>query len=618
MRLVRSFDARGVIVAPLVIVALARSAAAIYIDEQQNWSLRARIYSQGSIRIQESETDTVPPAFAGQLVQQRNFYNPELDVKLTDYTAPMRKTFLEWLAPDELRMRVAAWGFYDGIYDYGSSQFGNSAARINKNYPDLTVRTSAFFLQGDDFNCPRRGSIAGIGEGCVGKDGRPLPNVQASFPGVTVLNPRSIYANQNRINELYLSYSKGPVFVRLGRQAISWGESDTIALLDQNNPFDTTLAAPGVFEDLDEARIPLWTLRGSFNLFNNWGPFSSAFVEAYWVPGFIDTNVGFLPMLTASPYSPRGQDPQTTVDQLTGGLPFQYQFILLDRTPDQTMSNSRWGVRLQTVVARDYTVSAWYYKTFPNAPVPVSLGTTAYQNPQGPGRIFGYTTQTVHLLTDVVGAGTTFFVEPLDGIARINAVYFINEPGFIPQLNLGACSPAPGQPIPPLCDPSQTNPLSLLTFVGSVPKADILRWELGFDRFFFIRALNPTNSFTFVSALVGGWNLSETSQRDFRFNGIRVPGKVGDSPDDFVNLNKVDAFVQFTLQTDYMHGKLQPRMTTIINRENVWVFHPSLTYRYSDSLLFGLDFIGIVGDFYQVGFFRDRGQVAGRVTYQLN
>ena len=617
MRLIR-FGGRWLL-APLLVAVAACTAQAIYIDEEQNWSLRARVYSQGSVRIQRSEIDTVPPAFAGQLVQHRNFFNPELDAKLTDYTTGLRGTFLNWLAPDELRMRVAGWGFYDGIYDYGSSQFNNTASQINAPYPNVTIRTGAFFLQGDQFACPRRTDIGDLRQVCVLPNGRPIPSVPVSYPNSEVLEPREIYSDQQRVNELYLSYSKGPVFLRVGRQAISWGESDTIALLDQNNPFDVTLAAPGLFEDLDEARIPLWTVRGSFNLFNTLGPFSSGFVEAYWVPGDIDTNIGFLPMLTASPYSPRGQNPQSTVEQLLAGTGarLQYQFVLLDRLPENTMSNSRWGVRLQTVVARDYTVSAWFYRTFPNAPVPQSLGSTAYANPAG-GRIFGFTTQTVHELTSVVGAGTTFFLEPVDGIVRINAVYFIDEPGFVPQINLGACAVPVGQPLPPHCRPEQRDQLTILTNVGSVPKQDVLRWEVGFDRFFFMRWLNPTNSFVLVSALVGAYNLSETSQTNYRFNGIRVPGALGTVPDDFVDLNKVDAFAQFTLQTDYLHGRLQPRMTTIINRENVWVFHPSLTYRWTDWLLFGVDMIGIVGDYYQVGFFRDRGQVSARVTYQLN
>ena len=49
---------------------------------------------------------------------------------------------------------------------------------------------------------------------------------------------------------MYVSLTKGRVFLRVGRQTISWGESDTIALLDQSNPFDVTRAIPGVLQDI--------------------------------------------------------------------------------------------------------------------------------------------------------------------------------------------------------------------------------------------------------------------------------------------------------------------------------------------------------------------------------
>src|SRR5262249_27464573 len=151
---------------------------------------------------------------------------------------------------------------------------------------------------------------------------------------------RDIYGLRYRVNEAYVNISKGPLFVRIGRQAISWGESDTIGLLDANNPFDTTIQ-PGLYADLDESRIPLWTVRATYQLFTTLGPFSSGFLDSYWVPGMIDTSVSPLQVSSGSPYSsppPAG-----------GG---QEVFQVL---PDQKMGNSRYGVRFQNVVARDYT-----------------------------------------------------------------------------------------------------------------------------------------------------------------------------------------------------------------------------------------------------------------------
>src|SRR5205814_10456527 len=63
----------------------------------------------------------------------------------------------------------------------------------------------------------------------------PPPSRPTLFPYTTLF--RSF-----RINEAYFNLAKGPLFVRVGRQTISWGESDTIALLDQSMPFNLTMA----------------------------------------------------------------------------------------------------------------------------------------------------------------------------------------------------------------------------------------------------------------------------------------------------------------------------------------------------------------------------------------
>jgi len=44
--------------------------------------------------------------------------------------------------------------------------------------------------------------------------------------------------------ECYLDLVKGPVFLRLGRQNLAWGETDLFRLLDGINPWTTPLAGP--------------------------------------------------------------------------------------------------------------------------------------------------------------------------------------------------------------------------------------------------------------------------------------------------------------------------------------------------------------------------------------
>jgi hypothetical protein len=609
------------------LVAVAASpAAAVYIDEDQNISLRLRAYSQFSVRLRDSrsaipeepspvtgereETQTVPGVKAGQMVQNRWFANPELDANLTPYLRWMNKGVMKWLAPDDLRMRVAGWLFYDGIYDYGPDQFNRSQKMINENFNNFVpfqtsrpdgIREGGWYLQGRKVRVDQLRDSDGAAR---------ASSIEEFFPGYELKDPREHYAHHRRINEFYLSYSKGPVFLRVGKQSISWGESDTIALLDQTNPFNVLLSAPGFFQDIDEARIPLWTVRASYDLFSNIGPFSSGFVEAYWVPGSIDTNVGYSPILTASPYSAPGPDP----GRGNPIFPSTFQFIYFDQLPEKNLGNSRYGFRFQTVYDRFLTLQAWFYRTFPQQPVPMKIGFSPQEGLRRDIQVVDtngratnlFIVSLQHRLTSVYGVAGTFFSEWLDGIIRINAQLFENEPGFIPDVNLRIGSPSES-----------------VFGAGDLPLADVLRYELGFDRFFFFRPLNPTNSFILTASIVGSWNLDHTSNKDFRAGGLVKTGlrdgiQRGSEIDDYVQAKKAEAQAQITLQSDWMHGKIQPRLTTIVYTRGTWAVHPSVTYRVSDWLLLGADFRWIGGEYQALGFFRDRGDLSFRVTYQLN
>ncbi len=605
------------------VLLVASAAGAIYLDEDQNVTLRARIYSQAAIRTEDSQVFTVPTTKTGQLIQQRNFANPEIDAKLTPYTNWMQGSWLEWLAPDDLRFRVAAWGFYDGIYDYGASQFDRSQKIINSTFngavPNMRgqPRTNGWFVRGENIKLSAMNNAETFGD---------------VFPDYELYDPREIYGYQIRENELYLSYSKGPFFLRVGKQSISWGESDTVALLDQSNPFDLTLAAPGFFQDIDEARIPLYTVRTSYNLFDVLGPLSSGFIEGYLVPGNIDNTVAITPLLTASPYSVRGVDPQQLAGLPGGVFPPTFQFLFFDHLPKQDFDSSRWGIRFQTVVNRFLTLQAWVYRTFPQSPVPVKVGFGG-RNQAGstPVQINGqnfFIIALEHKPVMVYGLAGTFFSEWLDGIVRLNAQLFEHEASFIPERNLNICSINPDEPRN--C-PGGRNPI---TSPGHIPYADVLRYEIGFDRFFFFRALNPTNSFVFSTSVVGSYNASYTAENHFRFGGQLKPGPVcfqgdgngncavfrqrGQFQDDYTNAYPLDAQFQMTFQTDYMHGRLSPRLTYIQFVRGTAALHPTLIYRWNDWLLFQADYQYISGAFQSLGFFRDRDQFALRVTYQLN
>jgi hypothetical protein len=609
---------RIVLVLCLLLPAVAR---ALPLDEGRHVQLRARLYTEASISTQDSEPQTRTAHATGQLFSHRTFFNPELDADLRPWVP---------LDLDTIGLRFALWSFYDGIYDYGTSQYDRARDALGARFSE--GHTSSAAVTGNDRQRSPYRTFAYQPDPVWGGD--------APF----------------RLNEAYVDLAKNGASLRVGRQAISWGESDTIALLDQTNPFDLTRGAPGIFEDVDEARIPLWTIRATLPLVRSLGPITDAFLDTYLVPGSIDTTVAQPPLLRVSPYAPPEDDPQALIDTFRAIIPEDLQSLLFDKKiglgglhfvqydhlPSRSMANSRWGLRLQTVLARDYTASLWFYRTFTQVPVPrfkaldLSRAPAIHPGTHGPSQLI---TETVHRPVNVFATAVSTYSELLKGVLRAQAMYFLDEAAFIPNENL---------PFERLVrQPALRRLLAGLgvdlpggRYAGNVPTADFLRWEIGYDRNFFVRALNPSNGFILVGAFVGSWNLSETfTGKDYRYYGQRKPSKTGlrtganvnDLPDgfeavgklrtvpgDFVDLKPVETFFQTTVQTDYMHGRLSPRLTVIINPRGTYVVAPSVQYRWSDHLLFDLRYVAIEGGFFQTGFFRDRDQVSARATVLLN
>ena len=607
----------------------ASPSSAYYLDNDRNFNVRLRAYTQLAIMTQDSGEGwpTGKGAYsAGDLASHRNFYNPEFDAKLTDYTAWMNSAGLSLISPDEFKFRFAWWGFYDGLYDYldGPWNYNRQQLKARQAQSDNVTRESFSF---NDEN----------------------------------KNPRHIYGSRNRINELYLDYTKGRFFFRVGRQAISWGESDDVALLDVSNPFDLTMGAPGIFQDLEEARIPLWTLRSTIKLFDSWGPVSSAFADMYLVPGIIDTTVPINPMSGGvSPYGPDQADPQLSLPSSAALLPGYVRVSLVDRLPSNTWANSRWGARLEGVFLRDYTVQGWFFRTFPEQPTPHITGAPGGIElgppPLGTGRIkpvqiddrgfrtpvcLGADGNPVKRLTigrtpggracslavpvvtildrrleSVIGIAGSWFSQPLNGIIRTEAEYFVDEQAFIPDQNLNPQAQVPGSGV-----------------VNRTPTTNYLRYVIGYDRFFFFRPLNPSNSFTLSTAWHGQWNLFESRSRDFRTPITKASGPDSSKPQtagpatspiappgNFVNQDRWDSnFLQIALQSDYMHGRLQPRLVALFDVSGIFVFEPTATFRVTDNILVSGTYIAIEGSRKaSFGVFRNHDQAQIRVTFQLN
>ena len=86
------------------------------------------------------------------------------------------------------------------------------------------------------------------------------------------------------------------------------------------------------------------------------------------------------------------------------------------------------------------------------------------------------------------------------------------------------------------------------------------------------------------------------------------------------NAYKFDSnFLQIALQSDYLHGRLQPRLVALFDVSGIFVFQPTATFRLTDNILLTGTYIAIEGSRKaSFGIFRIHDQAQLRVTYQLN
>jgi len=345
----------GRLVLGLAVLGAGSAAHAYYLDQSRNFDVRLRTYSQVAIATESSRES--PPTFSpGDLFSQRNFYNPEFDANLTNYVGWTRNApGFSLIAPDEFKFHSAWWGFYDGMFDYLSPQWRDALRAVPRSR-----QSSSDDIDGETthFNDENK-------------------------------NPRNILGKRNRINELYLDFSKGRLFTRIGRQSIAWGEADAIVFMDVINNFDLTMGVPGIFMDLEEARIPFWAIRNTLHLADNWGPLSSLFADTFVVPGPIDTTVPLTsPAFFGFPYSQPGQDPLRNPATAPLIVPLPLETVLVDRLPKNNWSETRWGARLtgvniesngdgDTAMAKAYWVAT--YRSISNPD-----GVAAYAKLAGP------------------------------------------------------------------------------------------------------------------------------------------------------------------------------------------------------------------------------------------
>ncbi len=636
--------------------------AAVYLDGNRNFKITGQFYTQSRIRMQNSDGPlglngggTQPMVHRWDPIQWRNVANPVFEGDLGKA--------LHWKWIDDLSFRFAGRFIYDGIFDFGADQFRRelrrhlvSAASPSPNAtdpnpgPGLGGNEPVAIYQGTK---PVEANDGGLGP-CGSSPPFLSPVCEIANPqqraarlrNQEIFDPRNEFARHVDPWEIYVNLQKGPVFFRVGRQSLAWGESDGQRLLDGINPLDQLFGLP-FDEDIDEQRIPLWMLRGNIQLVDNWGPLANFTLEGFWVPGVIDVTQNPTPLGGDYPYAPpSGCDPQFIANEQgkadTGGTrpanegcnrtdggvlpPGSIKTSLYERLPAKRMKNSRFGLRMLGVLFRDYTISVGAYRSWADVPQPrvhytdlltATPGTGFDGHPPFPTATIAELT---HGQVDVIGGSLSFFQKRLlPGVLRAEAGYFMGEPALVPIANIGN--------IPVTEDFVAGQGIFLDTFV---PEADYIRWVIGYDMYQVnVPWLSQTNNIVVVAQWFNSLNISGTGPYEKLAAEIGVPPSYGKFDFGITEPNatgqccrieapKYQSLGNITFQSFSMHGLLVPQITFVGDISGWGAVLPNVTYRIQNDLLIKFGYSAIFGNFFGGGIFRDRDQIGARLTYLLS
>lgn len=481
-----------------LVLTLTGVAEAIYLDKKKTLEFSAKLQTRASFRTQDSSGFTFPEVDTWDLVQHRNIAYLEFQHDLRSLIQeagcfrPLKRAGIN------VKYRLVGRFLYEGVYDYGPQPF-QDVRDANKDVIDS-------------------------------------------------------FKKEAELWEGYGDIDRGPLFVRFGLQNLAWGETDVFRLLDGINPLDNTYG--GVFEDLDDRRIPLAILRVSYN-FGRVGPVSTTSLEAFWNPTGLDN--------TVAPLAPFGTVYATPVPVLEG--PVTPSRVI---GPEKDFNGSRFGFRLQGVLAGNYNLSIAHYRSYRDTP--------AARLVLDPGPV----QELVYEAQHVTGGSLSFWQPHTNAIIRTEVAWFWDEPVFIPEENA---------------------PLLAGVFdSGKIPRKNVLRYVFGVDYKLWIRPLNSRQMFSLSAQYFGQW-ITGYDERQ------RQPLPEPPDPTNLADIKEYEQTMTLIVNTTYRNGTVVPQVVAAYDPRGVWMVQPSVNF-IREPVRFMVQYSMISGQFTNFGFFRDRDQLS--------
>lgn len=378
-----------------------------------------------------------------------------------------------------------------------------------------------------------------------------------SYPGDLKLEEDQ---NMFELQEIYLDWEDDAqnFWLRLGKQQVSWGQSDGLRLLDIVNPLDQTWHGVNLLEPyleaFDNLRESLWMARATAYL-------------PYFMEGLHDLQVELLwiPQRFVSTQMPDARSPYNLLPFSNFGLPVD----------EKRPNGQEYGFRIMGVY-RSVEFSLNYFRHYEDSGL-TDLGT-----------IFTSGVATLeHPRKDSYGFSVTY-----DDNMRTHCVYrfeFLYEPNC-PYESAAA-------PFGPM--------------FGGISDRGTIKYLLGIDRPTFIKFLNPTRTVTLGFQFIQ-FHVIEDGD-DLKQDGITLNG----SP-----IKEMTTMASISADTGYMQDRIKPNFLLILDERQAYFMQTGCEFRFSDNVIGNVAFTlfggedkgggnGNVGGLYWMD------EVMFRLTYQF-
>jgi hypothetical protein len=375
------------------------------------------------------------------------------------------------------------------------------------------------------------------------------------------------------LKEAHLTWTPGDFMFRIGKQIVSWGETDGIRLMDQINPLDQRRGFADV--EFETTIIPIWLIRTSYSPPVNLNRLQDLGFEFVFNP-----NADFIPNQPIRTGNDEGGIWAPNI-LIPGPFPFGEAHLGSAVTDIKQPGHFNpdgfeYGFRIKGVVY-DSIVTLNYFYGRDNDPVTKSVGPP---------------------LVTVASDGKLIIHPFLEGkfpLFRFIGVTFSRDINPLKASFLGGVSPVVR------LETFYAFKNTFATTINTFGKSDEFRWAIGADWKINVPFLNPSAYFSI-------------SPQFFHRKIIAFPSGYG-----FANLEKDNYQATLLIKTSYFNAKLVPSffwLRDITTKSDF--FKLELMYDYTHNWRFTLGSLLFRGEERNKGFeaFDNKNQVYFKITYR--